>query len=470
MSKQEEIDLELLKDLSILYVEDDPALRERMLEFFRMIFTRVYPAEHGREGLDAFHRLSPDIVVTDIKMPVMDGLEMAAAIKEKSPESPVIVTTAFSETEYLVKAIEIGIDRYVQKPIDQDILIDALFKCGLPLIQGSRIEDLDNTIRHSLVKQLGNTRPMRELVNRVRQVAGTGFSVVLQGETGVGKSLVAGIIHDLSPRADNPFVTVDIGSIPETLVESELFGHKKGAFTGAAKDKRGFLEAASGGTVFFDDIQNMAPNVQSKLLRAVEEKKIYPLGSTRAVAIDFRIISATNIDFKKIVDDKQFREDLYYRLFEFDILIPPLRERTGDIPLLAQRFLSDAADELKKRAPEISGDAVKILESRQWPGNVRQLKNAIRRAVLLCDSDTLTAADLLKVIDTSHENGAKEVESSLPAGLASLALEDVEKWAIREALKQTGGKRMKAAQLLNIDYKRLTRKLEKYRIEVPKVS
>jgi DNA-binding NtrC family response regulator len=466
LNKQENIDISVLKELSVLYVEDDDALRSGMLKFFRMIFDRVYSADNGKTGLEAFHKHSPGIVVTDIKMPIMDGLEMSREIKQQSPGTPIIITTAFSETDYLLKAIEIGVDRYVQKPVDQDLLTEALFKCGLPLIQEHRIENLDHTIHKSLEKQLGNSPVMKEVIKGMRQVAGTGFSVVLQGETGVGKSLVAGIIHDLSPRADFPFVTVDVGSIPELLVESELFGHKKGSFTGAIKDKKGLLETAGGGTVFLDELANMSLHVQSKFLRAVEERKVYPVGAVKPVDIDVRIVSAVNVDFKKIVAEKQFREDLYYRLNEFDIVIPALRDRPGDIPLLAQRFVTGAARELNKKIIEITPGAMELLEKHPWPGNVRQLKNIMRRAVLLCETNVITPGDIKKLLKPVSGKGTMEEQGGLPPHMQSLALEDVEKWAILEALKQTGGKRMKATEILKIDYKRLTRKMEKYNISV----
>jgi transcriptional regulator with PAS, ATPase and Fis domain len=281
---------------------------------------------------------------------------------------------------------------------------------------------------------------------------------------------VAGIIHDLSNRAGKPFVTIDVGSIPETLIESELFGHKKGAFTGADKDKKGLLETANGGTVFLDELENMTPHVQAKFLRAVEEKKIYPLGSTKAVHIDVRIISATNVDFKKVVENKKFREDLFYRLFEFDITIPPLRDRQGDIRLLAHYFFSEALRELNKKIIEISEDAVRLLEQEEWRGNVRELKNVMRRVVLLCDTDKITAEDVSKVTKPDQKDKIKDGELLLPQQLSSFALEDVEKWAIQQALRQTGGKRMKAAAILKIDYKRLTRKMEKYDISVNELN
>ncbi len=263
-------DFKHLKSLHILYVEDDNALREHMVELLRLIFDHVCPAKNGKEGLELFRAHSPHIVITDIKMPVLDGLEMSAIIKQEKKSTPIIITSAFNDTDYMIKAIELGVDRFVPKPIEQDSLLNAISTCAVPVIQENKIEGLDHALENTLLNRLGNTSYMRKLINRIRQVAETNFSVVLQGETGVGKSLVAEIIHELSPRAGNPFVIVEIGSIPETLIESELFGHKKGSYTGAVSDKKGFLEAAHRGTIFFDEIQDMSFHVQSKLLRAVE--------------------------------------------------------------------------------------------------------------------------------------------------------------------------------------------------------
>jgi DNA-binding NtrC family response regulator len=468
MIAHETVDLSLLKPLTILYVEDDDALRGKMLEFLHMVFATVHAAENGKQGLEAFDKYAPDLVITDIKMPMMDGLEMARQVKRKRPDTPVIITTAFSETGYLIKAIEIGIDRYVQKPIDLDLLLEALYKCGLPLTQQRRIDTLSKALYLSLAQRLGSGKPMQTVIKRISQVAASDFSVVLQGETGVGKSMVAGIIHELSSRADKPFVTLDLGSIPETLVESELFGYKKGAFTGAVNNKIGFMESADGGTLFFDDIENLPLPVQAKLLRAVDEKKIYPVGSTTAVQVDVRLLSAANRDLRQAVQAGTFRQDLYYRLMEFDIHIPPLRERPGDIEWLACHFIADAAGELDKHIGGISEEAVELLQRHTWPGNVRELKNVIRRAVLLCEETEIAAAHLAPLIAYPAGTEAREAAAalSLPQGLPSLALEEVEKWVIRQALKQTGGKRMKAARILGIDYKRFMRKIKKYGIKL----
>ena len=240
MNNNEAVDLSVLGKLSVLYVEDDDALRAQMLEMLGMMFRQVYAGENGKQGLEVFIEYNPDLVVTDIRMPVMDGLEMAQQIKRRSPDTPIVITTAFSETDYMINAIEIGIDRYVRKPIDNDLFFNALYKSALPLSQRHRIESLSRTLKQSLQQRMGGSKHMQEVVNGIYKVAATDFSVVLQGETGVGKSMVAGIIHQLSNRSEKPFVIVDVGSIPENLIESELFGYKKGAFTGAVNDQIGF--------------------------------------------------------------------------------------------------------------------------------------------------------------------------------------------------------------------------------------
>jgi len=479
-NSRENTDLSILESLSVLYAEDDKDLRTQLHEYLGMLFKKVYPAENGEIGWEIFCEYAPDIVLTDIKMPKMDGLEMSGKIKEASPATPIIIATAFSEVKYLIRAIEIGIDRFVQKPINEDLFLNALYRCALPLLQKDRIRRLEGAIHSTLVKRLGKSQKIKEVITQIQQVAATDFSVVLQGETGVGKSLAAGIIHELSSRANQPFITIDVGSMPETLVESELFGYKRGAFTGAIKDKKGLLQMANGGTVLLDELENITPHVQAKLLHAVEEKKIYPVGSTKPIHINIRIISATNMNFLTIVEEKKFREDLYYRLFEFEITIPPLRERPEDISLLAHRFFSEAACELKKKCMDISKEALIILENYKWPGNIRELKNVIRRAVLVCKCDRITDRDILKILKPSnkdfvgvnrdsgpllHNQLSKESSKHLPT---SLSLEEIEKWAIRQALLQSGGKRMKAAAILEIDYKRLVRKMKKYGILIKK--
>lgn len=450
-----------LKDLSILYVEDDHFLREKVMDFLKMRFNKVDEAVNGKDGLTRFYELKPDIVITDIKMPVMDGLEMSKRIKLTNPETPILILTAFSETDSLMKAIEIGVDRYVRKPVEGENLMEMIAKCALPILQKREIMKLDHKLQSSLESLLGNSSATREIIKQIQQVAFSNFSVIVQGETGVGKTLIAHTIHNLSKRAKKSFVVVDIGSLPDTLVESELFGHKKGAFTGADTDKKGFFEAARGGTIFLDELENISLYVQSKLLHAVEEKKIYPLGSTVPVHIDVRIIGASNKELFTEVIEKRFRQDLYYRLCEFNIQVPPLRERTEDILMLAKRFYADAVDELEKPVKEFEKEAIQLLKQHRWEGNVRELKNTMRRVALVCEKKKVTMDDVLNIINaTLPTSNLQPGGTGIPVG----PLSEVEKWAVANALSLTKGKKLKAAALLHIDYKTLMAKIKKYNL------
>ena len=313
----------------------------------------------------------------------------------------------------------------------------------------------------------GKSPQIGEVIKQIRQVSGSNFSVLLEGETGVGKTLVARTIHSLSKRKSQPFVKVEVGAIPDTLFESELFGYKKGAFTGAEKNKKGFFEAANGGTLFIDELENMTLCAQGKLLRAVEERQVIPLGSTTPIDIDVRIISATNNNIRQEVKDREFREDLFYRLCEFDILIPPLRERNGDIAAIARQFLVEAAEELGKEIKSIAADVLEVIRQHPWPGNVRELKNVIRKGTLLCEDEQLTLKDMPFLFGSSadgRERETRELESTSPCFPITLCLADLEKWAIHQALTRTRGRQMRAAALLGIEYQRFKRKLKKYQI------
>ncbi len=466
--KLSEMDLEVIKNFSLLYVEDDLQLHRRILEFLGMHFDRVYSAHDGVEGLQMFKRHQPDVVLTDVRMPGMDGLEMCGKIKEISPDTPLIIISAFSDTEYLMKAIEIGVDKYVRKPTDGDKLLEAIYKSALPRAQEKEIESLSEELTSSLESQVSRSESMKEVLKQIQKVAKSDFSIIICGETGVGKTYLARIIHDLSRRASRPFVAVDIGAIPETLIERELFGHTRGAFTGAHQSKKGYFETANGGTLLLEDLENLTPYVQSKLLRAVEEKKVYPIGSTTAVDVNIRIVGTTNKDIHEEVKKGEFREDLFYRLCEFEVDIPPLRERVEDIPMLAQKFVNEVAGELDRQITGLSEGAVDILEKHQWKGNVREIKNLIRRSVLLSETDEIGVEDVNAVLALSREPGGAFPADMFKEGddySMSHAVEQAEVQAIRRALKKTGGKKVKAAAMLKVDYKTLQTKIEKLGIK-----
>ncbi|UCH95241.1 MAG: sigma-54-dependent Fis family transcriptional regulator [Candidatus Aminicenantes bacterium] len=452
-----------IKNISILLVEDDDSLREAILGFLKKKCEKIYWATNGSEGFRHFVTYSPDVVITDIKMPGMDGLEMSQKIKEKAPETPIIIITAFTEVSYLIKAIEIGVDRFVQKPIDRKNFMAAILHCALPIVQQKEIDGFQQRIEHSLVEALGTSAAVKPLINLIQQLASSNFSLVLYGDTGVGKSFLARIIHNLSTRSDKPFVTVDIGAIPETLVESELFGHKKGAFTGAASDRKGFFRMAEGGTIFLDELENLSSYMQSKLLLAVDEKKIIPLGSSTPIEVDVRIIAAANKDLQQEVNRGKFREDLFYRLNDFSVRIPPLKERSEDIPFLAAKFMTEAAEELDKTITNISLPALEVLQTYSWPGNIRELKSVMRRAVLFCREKVITVDNVSLAMNPGEET-VPTPAAGIPVSLPVLTMDELEKWGIREALRLTNGKKMEAASLLKIGYSTLKRKISKYGI------
>ncbi len=330
--------------------------------------------------------------------------------------------------------------------------------------EGKRENRSPVSLPRQAVPVLGSSKAICPVEEKIRKVACSDFSVLLEGETGVGKTLAAHTIHRYSTRHHRPFIKVDIAAIPETLLESELFGYKKGAFTGANTDKKGFFEAAHGGTLFLDELENLPAYAQSKLLAVVEDRAVVPLGTTTPVKIDVRIISATNKNLKQAVIEKNFREDLYFRLCEFDIRIPPLRERPDDIHALSIEFLRQTAAELGKPINGITGDALYLLTHYPWPGNIRELKNAVKRAVLTCEEDCLSPMDfpLLLQGQAHHKPRANGELDNFPN---TLNLIELEQWAIRQALAVTNGRTMKAAILVGMEYQKFKRKLKKYSIQ-----
>ncbi len=305
---------------------------------------------------------------------------------------------------------------------------------------------------------------MKDIIGQAHQVARSDLSIIIQGETGTGKSCIARAIHTKSKRSKGPFVTIDIGAIPETLVESELFGYERGAFTGAERKKSGFFELADKGTLFIDELQNISAYVQSKLLAAVEEKRIYPLGSSLPMKIDVRIIGATNADMKTMILENRFREDLFYRLAEFIISLPPLRDRKEDIAVLANKFINEAAENVNKQVVGLSEDALKLLMQHSWPGNIRELKNVIRRAMLNAAGRTINSGDIYFLVPEKRSSEPEKMHVNSAPRLPSLNLADLEKCAIKQALEFTSGNKTKAATLLRIDYSTLLRKLKNYNI------
>jgi len=441
----------------VLITDDDEGIRFTLRAFLQKKGLVTLEASGGAEAIQIFKRERPVVVLLDLTMPGMSGVETLSELKKIDPSVPVIIITANSDISSAVETTKLGAYDYILKPPDFDRLILTVQRAIEKQDLEKNIRLLNTEVGYSLEWMVGKSAKIRKIIDQIHQVARCNFSVIIQGETGTGKSTIASVIHNLSARRDKPFVSVDMGAIPETLIESELFGHEKGAFTGADRKKQGHFEAANGGTILIDELQNIPLPVQSKLLRAVDEKKVNSLGGTRSVNIDVRYIGATNIDIKESVREKKFREDLFFRLGEVMITVPPLRERTEDIPYFSERFLAEACRELNKQPPEISAEAHALLTGYPWPGNVRELKNVMRRAALFTDEDILTPDH----IDLFTHQSYKQPQVSTE-GLPFVTIKDAEKAAIQQALRVTGGNKTKATAMLEIDYKTLLKKIKVY--------
>jgi len=449
----------------------------------------------GTEALDHIRREVPDVVLLDVRLPDMDGFEVLARAKAHDKTMPVIMITAFGKTPDAVRAIRAGAYDYLSKPfINEDIVLTVRRALEEKASRRQLRQVLDLPRQGSLLDSMGTSAAVRHILRETEQVASTNFSVLVTGETGTGKDLVARAIHAASPRAAKPFVAVDCGAIPESLIESELLGHEKGAFTGAHHAKAGAFELAGEGTIFLDEIGNLPLAMQGKLLRVLEERKIHRIGSTSERDVDFRVVAATNVDLQAMVGQQAFRRDLYHRVAEFTICLAPLRERKEDLPFLVNRFIADANRELGKQVGGLSHSAWGLIQRYDWPGNARELRNQLRRAVLLCDDpEEMISSELLGMLDGRHSSserlGPDQPEQRCPlnggsraclllnpvtllASGASLPLKEligamstqVECAILLQALELTKGNKAQAARLLHIDYKTIHSKLKAYEI------
>jgi DNA-binding NtrC family response regulator len=442
----------------ILIVDDDRGMRVLMRAVLESRGLTSIEAIDGVHAIEMCRNERPSVVLLDMRMPKMNGIETLRELKRLDSDLPVIIITAHADVKDAVNAIKLGAYDFIVKPPDFERLTLLISRAMEKYELARGFKKLDAAIDNSLESFLGSSNGMKKVIEQIRQVASTDFSIIMQGETGTGKTTVSRMIHNMSKRSRNPFVSVDVGSMPETLVESELFGHEKGAFTGADQKKKGFFEVAAGGTILIDDLQNVPLHTQSKLLRTVEDRKIFPIGTVMPVEIDVRIIVATNIDARKAMQENKLKSDLFFRLSEFIIDIPPLRERVDDIPYLGRNFMLEVAAELNKPMREISGEAIGRLKRYAWPGNVRELKNVMRRAVLIAESDVITAAHLEFLIGGGY--GSKIYSPLLQRELPTLNLRELEQIAIKRALELTSGNKTEAASFLQIDYSTLHRKLK----------
>jgi len=443
-----------MESMKILVVDDEALIRDMIKRgLSQMGGFSVEVAQSGPEAIEKMEKDVFDLVLTDLKMPEMDGLELLKTIKGTRPEIMVIMMTAHGSIETAVEAMKIGADDYITKPIDfNDLLlhISKVQKESL-LLRENRLLRMEVRKKFEFNNIIGKSKKMQEIFSLIEKVALGSSTVMIYGGSGTGKELVAKAIHYNSPRADRPFIPFNCGAIPETLVESELFGHTKGAFTGAIQAKKGLFEEANGGTLFLDEISSILPSVQVKLLRVLQERELMKVGSTERTKIDVRMIAATNENLEENMKQGKFREDLFYRLHVFPIFLPDLKGRKEDIPLLAYHFLDFYSKEAKKEIKGVSKEAMKLLLEYHWPGNVRELENAIERAVIMTDQDTLVPNDLPKDLMEGFsemiKRGVKDRKS----------LDDIKSEYIKEILKEVGGNKRIASEILRVNPRTLYR-------------
>lgn len=452
---------------TILVVEDKESMAEMLKETLETGGYKVICARDGTEGISSLKEGKIDLVLTDLKVPRKNGIEILKASKEENDLVPVIIMTAFGSVETAVAAMKEGAFDFITKPFDTDHLL-MLIKRALEtqrLLTENILLKEEFASRFGLPRIIGRSENILNVAQIVQKVAPTKTTVLLIGESGTGKELFARAIHNLSNRKHYPFVPINCAAIPRDLLESELFGHEKGSFTGADAKKLGKFELADKGTIFLDEIGDMDLVIQSKLLRAIEEGDIERVGAVKAINVDVRIVAASNKDLEKAVEEKKFREDLYYRLNVFPVRIPPLRERREDIPLLVEYFINKYCHEIKTQVKGISKDALDTLMKYHWKGNVRELENTIERAIILCDGDVITPEHFaISKQPGSGFAGTQAVNGTLEA-VAKEALRAAETERIRSALKETKGNKSRAAEILQVSYKTLLTKIKEYGIE-----
>jgi DNA-binding NtrC family response regulator len=452
---------------TILVVEDKESMAQMLKDTLESEGYNVIFAKNGADGIRYLKEKRIDLVLTDLKLPEKDGMEVLRTSKEENQLMPVIVMTAFGSVETAVKAMKEGAFDFITKPFDIDhllMLIKRALETQRVLTENILLKD-EFASKVGLPRIIGKSGKITEVAQLVQKVAPTKTTVLLLGESGTGKELFARALHNLSHRRNYPFVPINCAAIPKNLLESELFGHEKGAFTGADAKKLGKFELADGGTIFLDEVGDMDLSLQSKLLRAIEESEIERIGGVKTIKVDVRIVAASNRDLEKAVEDKSFREDLYYRLNVFPVEIPPLRERKEDIPLLVEYFINKYCLEVKTTQKDISKDALNVLMNYHWKGNVRELENTIERAIILCDGDSITPEHIGLPQRSAADSAGKLLSEGSLEDVAKRALKIAETQRIVEALGKTRGNKSKAAEILRVSYKTLLSKIKEYGIE-----
>jgi len=457
----------------ILVVDDDRSSVDVITEVLKREGHQLFVADGGRAAIQILERKRIDLVITDLQMPDMDGMSLLKHISNQHTHTQVIILTGFGTIDSAVEAMSAGAFNYLQKPIDLNVLrsttAGALERRALLLQNVNLRQQLDE--KFGFANMIGQSKPMTNLFQLIRRVAPTDATVLITGDNGVGKEYIAKAIHNHSRRKDKQFKPINCGAITPTLLESELFGHERGAFTGATARKIGIFEQSDGGTLFLDEIGEMAPEAQVRLLRVLEEGEFTRVGGSQSIKGDVRVLTATNKDLENAVNNREFRADLFHRINVFRLRVPPLRERVEDIPLLANHFVQEISRRYGKIIANINLEAMEYLIQQEWHGNVRELRNMIETAVILSTSETITLADLSTdffqsptSIPTQTTNGHSSLDSER-FGHVGMTMEELEKEAIIRALKETDGNRAKAADMLGIGVRTLYRKLESYQIE-----
>ena len=460
---------------SILVVDDEPIMQEILGDFLREEGYSIDIAGSGEEGVELAQKSSYDCAIVDLMMPGIDGIETMQKLRDIDASVPVIMVTAFASVESAVEAMKRGAFEYITKPFKNDevlVVLQKAIRTRQLELEVPQLKEEVKTLRKALKDKysfeniIGKNRYMQEVYGLIEQAAPSRSTILIQGESGTGKELVAKAIHANSARSEKPFQVVNSGSMPSDLLESNLFGHVKGAFTGAVASKKGLFEVADGGSIFFDEISNISLEVQAKLLRVIQEKEFMRVGSVDTLKVDVRLIAATNDDLKKVIAEGTFREDLYYRINVISITLPPLRNKVDDIPLLAQYFLDRYSKENRREDLIISDDALELLKGHAWPGNVRELENAIERAVVLAPRGGGISAELIReYIDPVTFDSSTPMVMVPAEGLPMKSVvADFQKQLIVDALRKTHWVQKEAAKLLDLKPTTLNEMIKRYGI------
>jgi DNA-binding NtrC family response regulator len=466
------------KTRKILVVDDEQNMRIALYEALSRNGHQVVLAEDGQKALELVEKEAPALVITDIKMPRLDGLELLRRLKEKHPELPVIIMTGYATINSAVEALKHGASDYILKPFPVEVIEDTVAQvldAPAPALPGDGPPLRRKADERFVKPMIGRDRKLLQMLEKARSVASSKATVLILGESGTGKEVLARYIHQESDREAGPFVALNCAALPENLLESELFGHEKGAFTGAVTTKKGKFELASGGTLLLDEIGEIPVHLQAKLLRVLQEEEVDRLGGRAPVRIDVHVLATTNRDLTEMVKEGTFRQDLFYRLNVIPLRLPPLRERKEDIPLLVEFFIDKYCRQYAKPRKRLSGEVQRFFLASDWPGNVREMENLIERAVLLAKGDELQPGDFWEQEEIARQNPPAAVEPGVGgdafAGpeteFGETSLREMERQMIMSALRKTDDNRTHAAKMLGISVRTLRNKLQEYRSQVP---